>query len=456
MFLKRRSYFERAQKILYLPIEIHSREFHSKLYLARQASMLGWTVLLGPKYDVNLLAQYLPAGAYLGIGFHRAAATIGNKLKFCGHKIVSQDEEGLVRLAPELYSEYRVAEQIEGVSDYLLCWGDEHKNIVASIFPDSKKVNAVGNTRIDLLDGKSQNIFHDDVSELKKRYGNFILINGNFGSANHVSGAEYFMSELKDRGWLATPDKKRYHLDRITFQRKIFHEMMDLTIEIAKEGRMVIVRPHPSENIQVWEDYTKDYRDHVKIIRSGNVLAWLLASELVVHNGCTTAIEARLLGKTVISYRPYKDPLVESHLPNAVSINLETQVEVIDFLKTYTEQKMSKASIDIINSNITANFQEQDSASRILKLLDSLTICKPALSGVTLKNNLTIEVVRLKKLLSQIIYRKNDHYENFKCPGLDVTEVMSVLASMDKFKGCCNDIDVFSLTKKSIVLAPKR
>ena len=34
--------------------------------------------------------------------------------------------------------------------------------------------------------------------------------------------------------------------------------MIDLTIEIAKSGQKVVVRPHPSENMDVWKKETKN------------------------------------------------------------------------------------------------------------------------------------------------------------------------------------------------------
>ena len=76
MFLKKRSFLEKYKKILYLPIETHSREFHSKLYLAYQACQKGWVAIIGPEYDVKKLAQYLPSGVYFGIGFHRKSSKI--------------------------------------------------------------------------------------------------------------------------------------------------------------------------------------------------------------------------------------------------------------------------------------------------------------------------------------------------------------------------------------------
>ena len=65
MFFKRHSFFEKYNKILYLPIEIYSRELHAKLYLAYEASKNGWIVVIGPEYDVNKLARYLPCAEFI-------------------------------------------------------------------------------------------------------------------------------------------------------------------------------------------------------------------------------------------------------------------------------------------------------------------------------------------------------------------------------------------------------
>ena len=40
----------------------------------------------------------------------------------------------------------------------------------------------------------------------------------------------------------------------------------------------------------------------MKVISEGNVIPWLLASKTMVHNGCTTGLEAYALGVPAISY----------------------------------------------------------------------------------------------------------------------------------------------------------
>ena len=79
----------------------------------------------------------------------------------------------------------------------------------------------------------------------------------------------------------------------------------------------------------------KNYSEKIKIIRSGNIIPWLVSSKLVIHNGCNTAIEGLLLDQTIISYRPYKDFKVETYLPNAISIEKISPDNVINFINNF-------------------------------------------------------------------------------------------------------------------------
>jgi len=215
MFLKKRSFFEKYDKILYLPIEIHSREFHAKLYLAYQASQRGWIVVIGPEYDVNKLAQFMPPGVYFGNGFHNKAKRISAVLKKSGHSIILQDEEGLVRWASELYKEYRINPEIHNFTDCFLCWGEKDKAIIESAFKKTINASAIGNLRFDLLSPNLRKIFLESVNDIRDKNGDFVLINGNFGRTNHANGEDYYVNDIKLRGWLDTPSKKEYQLQGI-------------------------------------------------------------------------------------------------------------------------------------------------------------------------------------------------------------------------------------------------
>ncbi len=455
MFLRKRSYLEKFDKILYLPIETHIREFHSKLYLAHQACQRGWGVVIGPEYDVNRLVKYLPSGVYFGIGFHRKLVKILKTLKDKGHSFISQDEEGLDRWAPELYKEYRIDSEINSFLDHFLCWSTEDKEIIDSAFKKSIKSIPVGNLRLDLLNSNLRQIFIEDVEVLKKNYGEFVLINGKFGSVNHAKGLDYYLEDLKVRGWIDTPFKKNFHLERIKFQKIIFEKMIELSIALAKSGQKVVVRPHPSENINVWKNKTKNYPNNIKIIRSGNIIPWLMASKLVIHNGCTTAIEGSLLDKTVISYRPNKNLNVETYLPNAVSISIESKEDVLDFIKNFDFNKLnfsSKNSSNLLNNYFKFENDKEDACFKILNIIEKLST-KKTFKVKNIKDNILIEFAIFKSIIGNFIYKKNFSYMKSKCSGLDKKEVYKNLKLFSEIKKNKHNIKISNLSKNSLFIS---
>lgn len=458
MFLKRRSYFEKYDKILYLPIEIHSREFHAKLHLAFQASQKGWIVLIGPEYDVNILAKYMPPGVYFGNGFHNKAKKISKILKKSGHSIILQDEEGLVRWSPDLYKEYRINPEIYKYTDHFLCWGEEDKAIIESAFKTNIKASAIGNLRFDLLSRDLRKVFLKNVNDIKNENGEFILINGNFGRTNHINGEDYYINDIKLRGWLDTPSKKEYQFQGIAFQKKIFEKMIELSIDIAKSGQKVVVRPHPSENIEVWKNKTRNYSKNIKIIRSGNVIPWLMASKFVIHNGCGTAIEGLLLNKKIISYRPFKNHKAETYLPNAVSFCLETKNEILNYIKDFLEEKsteIKKESFDVLENYLKKNNREEDASTRIINLIEKLSPQKKENILNSYKNNLKIEISLFKSAIARVLYRKNFSYLKNKCPELNIKQVNNILDFLFANSNSQSKAETFNLTKHSIIVSDK-
>ena len=58
----------------------------------------------------------------------------------------------------------------------------------------------------------------------------------------------------------------------------------------------IIIRPHPSESHDPWRQLAAEL-PNVSVVYEGNVAEWLLAAELLIHNNCTTGVEAYLLGR---------------------------------------------------------------------------------------------------------------------------------------------------------------
>ena len=458
MFLKKRSFLEKFNKILYLPLETYSREFHSKLYLAYQACQKGWVVIIGPEYDVKKLAQYLPSGVYFGIGFHRKSANVLKKLKKSGHFVLLQDEEGLDRWGPELYKEYRIDTEIDNFVNYFLCWGEEDKKIIESAFKKSINATSVGSLRLDLLNKNLRRIFLQNVDEIKNEHGEFVLINGKFGTINHINGFDYYLRDLKSRGWMDTQYKKEFQNQRFKFQKIIFKKMIELSISLAKSGQKVVVRPHPTESIEVWKKKTEKYSKNIKIIRSGNIIPWLMASKIIIHNGCTTAIEGFLLDKTIISFRPIKNPNIETDLPNAISICLETKEDVVNYVNNFVLDKpniIDSTSMNILRESVKINQSSNDSTNKILNLIENIPQKKRISKLETLKKNIFVEIALLKLKITKILNKKNFSYLESKCSKLDVVNTKKVLDIFFENKIGHRKIESSEISKYSLIISSK-
>jgi surface carbohydrate biosynthesis protein len=89
----------------------------------------------------------------------------------------------------------------------------------------------------------------------------------------------------------------------------------------------IIIRPHPSENHEVWRENLKGH-DNVEVIHEGNAVPWLMASRVLLHNGCTTAVEAAALGVPAVTYQPVQAQSFDYDLPNSVSRQALTEEDV--------------------------------------------------------------------------------------------------------------------------------
>jgi hypothetical protein len=101
----------------------------------------------------------------------------------------------------------------------------------------------------------------------------------------------------------------------------------------------IIVRPHPSENHERWREVTRGC-DNVHVLHEGNVVPWLMASKVLLHNGCTTAVEAAVLEKPAVTYQPVQSQEFDYHLPNGLSHRTYTPEEVRKTLSAVLENRL--------------------------------------------------------------------------------------------------------------------
>ena len=299
---------------LLLPIVVAKRELDGRLLLALCAAERGHPAIVGPR---RALLGAPGLGIYLNHTMRVArAADAAARL---GHAVTALDEEGLVRF-PDAIQRSRMDPGAFQGPRLLFAWGQSNASYWRSLpeYPGTP-MEITGNPRVDLLRPETRAMYAAEVAQLHARLGPFVLLNTNFSFVNH------FNPEFYNRPGTTLGEGLRRH------KQALFDHFRALAPALARAiaPARLVIRPHPSEATGPWRTAVEGL-DNAIVFNDGTVPPWLIAAGAVVHNGCTTAVEARIVGRPVIAYRPVSAPEYDLELPNRLSEEYARPKDVVD------------------------------------------------------------------------------------------------------------------------------
>jgi surface carbohydrate biosynthesis protein len=316
---------------LLIPVENQVRELDPKLLLAYVAAKRGYSCILGFRREMHFHISSFPPGIYLSKSMTAASDVMFQIMKKLGHEIVTWDEEALVHLPPETYFSRRLSPVAMAFVSHMLAWGQDNAELWQQYphLPEGANIHVTGNPRNDLLRPEISNYYQETVVELRKRYDDFILINTNF---NHVNafypGLNLFVPNDKlgvepRPGRAAKGMTRKYAEGLRDHKQAIFEKFQQIipAVEKAFPEYNIVVRPHPTENQEIYRQIAAGC-ERVKVTNEGNVVPWLMAASALIHNGCTTGVEAYVMGVPAISYRAAVNEIYDDgfyRLPNSLS-----------------------------------------------------------------------------------------------------------------------------------------
>jgi surface carbohydrate biosynthesis protein len=326
---------------LIVPVENQVRELDPKLLVACVAAERGFRVFLGSRTRVDFRIAAFPRAIYLSKSMTPKSAKMFRIMGKLGHEIAALDEEGLVYHSADEYYARRVSDATLGMIATLFAWGDESADLLRD-HPDfpGTPLFATGNPRIDLLRPELRPYFEAEVERIREQLGPFVLLNTNFSKVNAYFPRMNLLvppanpGEVPELGAAGIGLPREFAEGLAAHKGAIFdhfREMIPVLHDAFPEHR-IVVRPHPSENREPWKLVAKDL-ERVHVIHEGNVIPWLAASQALIHNGCTTGIEAFVMEKPAISYRPVTADVFDLELPNALSQQCFDQGELRDSLR---------------------------------------------------------------------------------------------------------------------------
>ncbi len=314
-------------KTMVIPVEILARELDGKLLLAACAKERGWNVIIGGMEAVKKAVPHLPPFVYFGKSARSTNAKLFARLKELGHEVVVLDEEGLVRQSDDIYLMKHEKDALKNV-DLLLTWGDDSRDLWRrSGMLHGVPVEAAGNPRVDMLLPQLQPYHDEDIRAIRKRFGDYVLVNSNFGTVNNrVTGSKRFNLAR----WAEGEEVANVAAEYLAHKRAIFYRFRSLMPKVAAaiSPLNLIIRPHPAEDHAPWKEVAVGV-PNIHVVFEGSVVAWIAAARVLIHNGCTSAVEAAVKGTTVLSYRPATSERYDNPLPNSVGLECFSDEELL-------------------------------------------------------------------------------------------------------------------------------
>lgn len=315
---------------IYIPIEVKSRELEGRMLLALAAAERGHQVLIGRKADTISLAE----NGVLRPGIvHDKCLTPSEwkvdyirKLAVNGHVVTSQDEEsGLLEPTYEEFAVNRYSETTVARAERIFTWGQFERDGLTRMFPAAaEKFEVTGSPRVDF--------WRPEFSDYFPERPESILIVSNFGWLVGINPFWVKLKLMRENAYFRSVEDEYRRLAFCSWQMSLLEQFLRLIREIARAypDRLVVVRPHPIDDIEAWRTLVGG-RQNVVVRGDGSASSWIRSAKLLIHNGCTTALEAAAVGVPTLAFRPVPSPF-ELDYPNSVSRCAESIPDAISFI----------------------------------------------------------------------------------------------------------------------------
>ncbi len=427
---------------LIIPVETQVREMDAKLLLACCAAERGYPVVIGSRAYVHFAIADVSRGIYIAKSMRGMSGLMFRLIRGLGHEIIAWEEEALVHPQPEVFYTLRLSATTIPLVSHLFAWGEENQRLLAAYphRPAGLPIHLTGNPRGDMLRAELRAFFDEEVRALKQEHGDFLLINTNFSDVNpYIPAVGLFLpqKEASDTPRLGQAGKGMplsFAIGLRAHKQALLDDFLAMipALEQAMPDMNLVVRPHPSEDHGVYQELAKRC-SRVRVIHRGNVLPWLLASRALVHNGCTTAVEAYAMGVPTVAYLATFDAKFDldfQGFPNQLSaqcFNFNELAATLQALVRGDGPPLTTPARDaLLDFHVTAR-NGPLAAERILDVLDATSRGNGG-AGPALPARLgSAALVRVKAALTRLNMRRSGRnrgdYHDHRFPRLTASDV---------------------------------
>ena len=437
---------------LYLPLEIKARELESKVLLASEASSRGFSAIIGHNslLQRGLSSGALPPGLYFDKSLSRHKYHRLQRLWARGNKIASLDEEsGLLSFDYTSFLRERSCHTTTELASAVFCWGThDAENWRDAYHQFRNKIFISGSPRVDFWRYDFSGYYKEETARLRERFPNLVLIASNLsGSQSYLTLKDLLRQGRANGSITDAKDEERLIVDYNDNDR-MRECFISLVKRISEEfpSFNFVVRPHPVEKVDAWSGLHE--KRNVFVIFSGSITPWIQSANVIIHNGCTSAIEARAINKPVIAFEPFSSRL-NREVPNALSFVARTENDVSNALTEMTRRSRAEAENykpEITDNILGARFCNLTGRPAVERIIDQIERLELPRAGMPKFNGATW--LYAKKFQGARVldrYFKNDCLITRKYPGLNRLEIESIIEKLASIKRMYENVSVTTL-----------
>lgn len=318
--------------IIYVLNEISVREMTSHLLLSVIAASRGHQVLIGSINDILLCKRIniLPPGPLLVKNMNVPAVSKVDYEQFlnAGFELYCHEQEPAILWSDfdKFIDEYNITSDQFMPFKGVFCWGETAHAGYAKLFSDQRDVfHLTGSPRVDLWRPELTALWQHEYVEKMKPYVLFVSNNGFAVGKRHWSE---FIETARNYATLKTEEiEKQYYLnvqkDILMVQSTVF-SLRDLAAKYRDVN--FVIRPHPLDNENYWRAAVGQH-ENIHVIYQGTLTPWIAGAKAVIHNSCSSALEAAIQGVPVISYVP-SELCDMFDIPNKLGIRVSNHQEL--------------------------------------------------------------------------------------------------------------------------------
>lgn len=397
----------RKKKTVVFTIEIGVRELASKCFLALHCLEKGFRVYISSFYGIEVLRNRISSSVF----FHKStwdkkALNIKTDL---GASFVFLDEEAGIAIPRSHQRQFcngRYASVTPEKYDKIFTIGPAYKEYIQAL-PNANGVEIydTGWPRIDLWRPEFAKMYSDDVDSIRSEHGTYYLLISSFGATSE----ERFLEKQR------IAREKNYGTENlIRIRSKAFFEYLRMLKELSKrlpEDRKIVVRPHPSEDIDEWKDLLTTC-PNIAVIRHGDVAPWVLGAEAVISLNSITGAQASLYGIPFIAYRaPMDSPISDTPIFD-IALKAYTVEDLLHLLETSKQSDpmvVRTKAINVLASEVSS-LRGEFASKKIARILDSIDTEPTEPIGATFSQRIGIVIqylvgqwsIRLRHVVKRI------------------------------------------------------